>query len=65
MNQRTPVPPIVQAYWDACKFGPPKCCHTCDEYAGDGKCLKHGVRPPDDFTVTIDVCPDWIAEVPF
>lgn len=64
-NQRTPAPERVLIYWELMKNGPPRVCHTCDHYLGNGTCHKHSLRPPDEFTTTEGVCNDWTCEIPF
>lgn len=43
----------------------PKCCHTCDEYDAQGKCMLHWSDPPEEFAATLNACPDWIEEMAF
>lgn len=58
-------PANVVAYKEAIKSGPPKCCHTCDHYLGNGHCYKYDMEPPEDFAATMNACPSWLREVPF
>lgn len=64
-NQRTPTPERVLLYWEWQKNGPPKFCHTCDFYFGNGVCDKHKMRPPDEFTQTENACEQWEQTIPF
>lgn len=52
-------------YWEMMKNGPPKFCHTCDFYFGNGVCDKHKMRPPDEFTQTENACEQWEQTIPF
>ena len=65
MTTRPPEPQFLIDYREWVKAGPPKCCHTCDEYSPDGKCFKFDMRPPDEFAATPDACDQWIDEIPF
>jgi len=62
---RPEAPKEVELYWLWQKEGPPKCCHTCDHYLGNGTCDKHKMRPPDEFTQTIGACGDYECLIPF
>jgi len=54
--------PYVVMEW---RKGPPACCHTCEHYAVDGKCVFHWAEPPEAFAATVGACVDWKQEVPF
>lgn len=58
-------PEFVLKYREWLKNGPPKCCHTCDHYSAEGKCLAYDMEPPKEFTDQTDVCTTWIMEIPF
>ena len=45
--------------------GPPRYCHNCDHYGGDGKCLAFNVHVPFEHSQMADSCPTWIQELPF
>lgn len=61
---RHPEPEFVIKWRDAIKTVP-QCCHTCDNYAKDGKCVYHWAEPPADFAATVNACKDWTYELPF
>lgn len=61
---RHPEPEYV-VKWREAIAKPPKCCHTCDHYAADGKCVFHWAEPPADFAATNGACNDWVEIMPF
>lgn len=50
--------------WREAVANPPKCCHTCDNYASDGICFLHWANPPEDFAKTNGACNDWTQQLP-
>ena len=62
---RHPEPEIVTTYREWAKTGPPRCCHTCDHYSKDGKCMEFDLVPPVEFASEPGGCALWIWEVPF
>lgn len=62
---RHPTPEIVQVYQQRKKEGPPRCCHTCDFYTQDGRCMRYDMEPPQDFAATVDACDEYQEEIPF
>lgn len=61
-----PQEPEFLIQWRAwMEAGPPKCCHTCDWYTKEGKCLEFDMTPPEDFVATVDACEKWLPEIPF
>lgn len=60
-----PPEPDILIKWRAMRSTPPKCCHTCDNYDKEGKCVYHWANPPIEFANAIDACPDWREECPF
>lgn len=54
---------VVQ--WRKATANVPKCCHTCDNYDQDGKCVFHWAEPPANFAATEGACNDWTYELPF
>lgn len=65
LAMRHKEPEILKKYYEAVKNGPPKFCHTCEEYADDGTCLKYDMEPPEDFARTPGKCTDWTIRIPF
>jgi len=37
----------------------PMCCHTCEHYGVDGRCLEYFMDPPADFAATVGACDKW------
>ena len=62
---RPPEPQALIDYRAIVKQGPPRCCHTCDNYTADGWCRKHQAEPPEEFSGAMDNCADYVPEVPF
>lgn len=62
---RPPKPDFLVQYEEWIKSGPPQCCHTCDHFAGDGKCFAFSMYPPVSFVNTQGQCAAWSMEVPF
>ena len=62
---RPKEPEYIVQWREWMRAGPPKCCHTCDHYLGNGTCHKHNMRPPDEFTQTIGACGDYECLIPF
>lgn len=65
MMKRLPKPDFLVQYEEWIKNGPPQCCHTCDHFAGDGKCFAFNMYPPADFVNSQGQCAAWSWEVPF
>jgi hypothetical protein len=62
---RPPEPQFLIDYREWLKAGPPKCCHTCDQFNQSGHCLAFDMRPPEEFAASVDACESWEAECPF
>ena len=61
-----PAPPPAAAEWlRNMQAHPPRCCHTCYKYQDDGTCEQFGMRPPDEFTQTMNACDQWEDMIPF
>ena len=45
--------------------GPPRCCHTCENYGNDGMCVEFFMTPPAEFAEAVGECPSWMQAVPF
>lgn len=58
-------PEFLKLYKQCIKEGPPKCCHTCDYFDGDGICTEYKMQPPDEFINEIDKCQKWTETIPF
>lgn len=65
MSTRPQEPDFLIQWREWMRAGPPKCCHTCDEYSPDGNCLKFDMRPPEEFAATVDSCDQWLEVIPF
>jgi len=65
MTTRPPEPEFLIQWREWVKAGPPKCCHTCENYDHQGKCFEFDMTPPEDFTATVDACDKWEMEIPF
>ena len=65
MTTRPPEPEFLIQWREWERAGPPKCCHTCDNFSQSGHCLAFDMRPPDDFAATPNACDQWIVELPF
>ena len=63
--KRHQEPKFISDWREWLNAGPPKCCHTCDNYDQSGSCIKYGSIPPQDFAQSIDACADWALEIPF
>jgi hypothetical protein len=64
-KRRPPEPEFLTQWREWLAAGPPKCCHTCDFYGLDGKCVEFGIEPPIEFTAQSDQCDRWVQELPF
>lgn len=62
---RPPKPDFLTRYEEWLRLGPPQCCHTCDHYAGDGRCYHFNHYPPVEFVNSQGQCPSWSREIPF
>lgn len=62
---RPDKPDFLKQYEEWMRAGPPKCCHTCDNFGGLGECLHFGSQPPAEFIESQDQCDQWIREIPF
>ena len=61
-----PTPPPAAAEWlRYMDLPPPRCCHTCYKYQDDGTCEQFNMRPPDEFTQTLNACDQWEDIIPF
>ena len=49
--------------WD--RAGPPRCCHTCENYGNDGQCVEFFMKPPAEFAATVGECPKWKQDIAF
>ncbi len=58
-------PDFLKQYWEWVRNGPPKCCHTCEEYDGEGICGEFNMEPPEEFVMTENACSSWVCRVPF
>jgi len=58
-------PEFLKQYWAWIRNGPPRCCHTCEEYDGEGRCGAYNMEPPEGFASTTDNCPAYSQMVPF
>ena len=58
-------PKFVTEWKDAIKQEPPRCCHTCENYLGDGSCQIFNMVAPEDFAEAVGVCSDWERAIPF
>jgi hypothetical protein len=56
---------MVKTYKQWLAAGPPKCCHTCENYGNDGQCVEFFMQPPVEFASELGACPKWEREVPF
>ena len=65
MSTRPPEPEFLIQWREWMRAGPPKCCHTCDNFNKSGHCLAFDMTPPEDFASTVDACEQWIMEIPF
>lgn len=65
MDKRPEEPIILKQWRDWVNAGPPKVCHSCNNYDLRGNCLHFKMRPPDEFVLTEDACSAWKEEVPF
>lgn len=43
----------------------PMCCHTCEHYSEDGRCVEFGTEPPAEFAASVGACELWEEECPF
>lgn len=62
---RPDKPDYVVEYETIRKLGPPRCCHTCDHYSHDGRCLEFKLFVPHEFASLRDNCPVWELFLPF
>lgn len=62
---RLPKPAFLLEYEKLMADGPPKCCHTCDHYGGNGECLEFRLIPPPEFVNLRDSCPVYSRICPF
>jgi len=59
-------PEYLIKYRDMLKAGPPKCCHTCEDYDKRRMfCYVFKMIPPEDFAATQDACHRYSNEIPF
>jgi len=62
---RPPEPEFLVQWREWDRAGPPRCCHTCENYGHDGLCVEFFMKPPAKFAADVDACPKWEAECPF
>ena len=65
MSTRPPEPEFLIQWREWMRSGPPKCCHTCDQFNQSGHCLAFDMTPPEDFASTVDGCEQWVEMIPF
>jgi hypothetical protein len=65
MSTRPPEPEFLIQWRELMRAGPPKCCHTCENFSQSGHCLEFNMAPPEDFASTVDACDKWFEEIPF
>ena len=62
---RPKEPEYIVQWREWMRAGPPKCCHTCDNYSQEGYCYQYKMAPPPEFASSIGECKYWIQEIPF
>ena len=62
---RPPEPEFLVQWREWDRAGPPRCCHTCENYGHDGMCVEFFMKPPPEFAEAVGECPKWEQEVPF
>jgi hypothetical protein len=62
---KLPRPQFITDYYKLIINGPPKCCHSCDNYNDDGICTVYNVVPPENVLEILDICKEWREELPF
>ena len=65
MTTKPAQPPAAAEWLCYMDLPPPRCCHTCYKYQDDGTCEQFGMRPPDEFTQTLNTCDQWEDIIPF
>ena len=62
---RPTEPQFLKDYFAWVEAGPPKCCHTCGHFDLKGRCIEFDVHPNEEDAAQTDVCPSWVADIPF
>jgi hypothetical protein len=62
---RPPKPDFLVQWEKWLAMGPPRCCHTCDHFGGQGECFEFKLIPPPEFVAMQDCCPVYSRECPF
>ena len=62
---RPPEPQFLVQWREWDRAGPPRCCHTCENYGTDGLCVEFFMKPPPEFAEAVGECPKWEQEVKF
>jgi NAD-dependent SIR2 family protein deacetylase len=65
MHNRPEKPVFLIQYEEWRKAGPPRFCHTCENYDMRGHCIFFNMRPPESFTQAQNNCEHWLEELPF
>lgn len=65
MNTKPAPPPAAAEWLRNMQAHAPRCCHACYKYQDDGTCEQFGMRPPDEFTQTLNACDQWEDMIPF
>lgn len=65
MTTKPAQPPAAAEWLRNMQVPAPRCCHTCYKYQDNGTCEQFGMRPPDEFTQTLDACDQWEDIIPF
>lgn len=63
--KRPPEPEFLVQWREWYEAGPPRCCHTCENYGNDGLCTEFFMTPPVEFAEAVGECPSWMMEIPF
>lgn len=63
--KRPPEPEFLVQWREWYEAGPPRCCHTCENYGNDGLCTEFFMTPPAEFAEAVGECPSWMMAVPF
>ena len=62
---RPPEPEFLVKWREWDRAGPPRCCHTCENYGHDGLCTEFFMKPPAEFAEAVGECPKWMLEIQF
>jgi hypothetical protein len=54
-SNKPPEPEFLKQWRDWIKAGPPRCCHTCENYKEDGRCAEfaHGKKAAQDAIIAL------------